>query len=74
MQVADFGRKMQDHLMFERGRECSSGRAGKSSFGDACCLRDGAYASGLAIRVRDGLSSAVLHYGDSGVGLRHAEV
>jgi hypothetical protein len=37
-------------------------------------LRDGAYASRLATPVRDGLSSTVHHYGDFGVGLRHAEV
>ncbi len=32
------------------------------------------YASRLATLVRDGLSSTVHHYGDFGVGLRHAEV
>src|SRR5712691_9410379 len=63
-----------EHEVFERGRECSSGRAGKPSFSDACCLRDGACASRLATLVRDGLSSAVHHHGDFGVGLRHAEV
>jgi hypothetical protein len=50
------------------------GPASCLSSGDACCLRDGAYASRLATLVRDGLSSAVHHYGDFGVGLRHAEV
>jgi hypothetical protein len=50
------------------------GQASCLSSGDACCLRDGAYASRLATLVRDGLSSAVHHYGDFGVGLRHAEV
>ncbi len=32
------------------------------------------YASRLATLVRDGLSSAVHHHGDFGVGLRHAEI
>jgi hypothetical protein len=50
------------------------GQASRLSSGDACCLRDGAYASRLATLVQDGLSSAVHHYDDFGVGLRHAEV
>jgi len=50
------------------------GQASCLSSGDACCLRDGAYASRLATLVRDGLSSAVHHYGDFGIGLRHAKV
>src|ERR1700675_3761938 len=50
------------------------GHASRLSYSDARCLRDGACASRLATLVRDGLSSAVHHYGDFGVGLRHAEV
>jgi len=50
------------------------GQASRLSYSDACCLRDGACASRLATLVRDGLSSAVHHHGDFGVGLRHAEV
>jgi hypothetical protein len=45
------------------------GQASCLSSGDACCLRDGAYASRLATLVRDGLSSAVHHYGDFGVSV-----
>ena len=50
------------------------GQASRLSSGDACCLRDGAYTSRLATLVQDGLSSAVHHHGDSGVGLCLAEV
>jgi hypothetical protein len=66
---------MQDHLIFERAENVPlDGQASRLSSGDACCLHDGAYTSRLATLVRDGLSSAVHHYGDFGVGLRHAEV
>jgi hypothetical protein len=41
---------------------------------DACCLRDGAHAPGLAVLVRKDCSSSVYHHDDYGVGLRYAEV
>ena len=66
---------MQDHLVFERVENVPmDGQASRLSSGDACCLRDGTYPSSVATLVRNDLSSAVHHYGDSSVGLRHAKV
>lgn len=58
-----------------RGRDVPLvGQASRFCSRDACCLRDGAHAPGLAILVPKDLSSFVDHHDDYGVGLCFTEI